>query len=138
MTLFLQLALTYLSNEEKIKSSPFRVHILEVIINAIYYNHHLTLSFLESHGATAAFFELWFKNIDDFTRVHDKKLCIVSIITLLQIPQESLPESIKYGWNQFFEVLLKIFENYPEALEGILIFFIPRTSSTRKNRKWRV
>jgi len=118
MSIFLQLALLYLSNAEKMKSAPFRVHVLEVIINAIYYNHNLTLSFLESHGATAAFFELWFKHVDDFTRVHDKKLCIVSIITLLQIPQESLPASIRSGWNQFFELLLKIFEKYPEALEG--------------------
>ena len=123
MPIFIQLALSYLSNQEKTKSSPFLVHILEVIINAIYYNPHLTLSFLESVGATAAFFELWFKSIDNFTRVHDKKLCIVSIITLLQIPQENLPESIKYGWSQFFEILLKIFEKYPEALEGIILIF---------------
>ena len=74
---------------------------------------------MESHGATAAFFDLWFKSIDSFTRVHDKKLCIVTIITLLQIPYDSLPESIKFGWTQLFEVLLKVFEKYPEALEGI-------------------
>jgi hypothetical protein len=118
VAIFLQLALSYLSNEGKMKSAPFRVHVLEVIINAIYYNHNLALSFLESHGATAAFFGAWFNHIDDFTRVHDKKLCIVSIITLLQIPEESLPASIRSGWNQFFDLLLKIFEKYPEALEG--------------------
>ena len=108
----------YLANEEKVKNAPFRVHCLEVIINALYYNPLLTLSILEQQNATLGFFSVWFKNLEHFTRVHDKKLSILTICVLLEIPVESLPESIKSGWMQLFDGLLKVFETYPEALEG--------------------
>jgi hypothetical protein len=113
----MHVALAILADESKLKNVSFRVHTLEVIINALYYNPLIAFSVLEQHNATAAFFGLWFKNLDVFSRVHDKKLCIVSISNILEMPVDSLPPSLQPGWLQLFEGLLKVYETYGAALE---------------------
>jgi hypothetical protein len=112
---FLQVALGYLSDEKKIENVPFKVHALEVVINALYYNPVLTLSFLEQTQATNGFFTLWLKNLELFTRVHDKKLCILTLCSLLEL--KSLPTSLQSGWIHLFEGVLSVFESYGAALE---------------------
>lgn len=117
---FLQLSLGYLADENKVKNPPLRVHTLEVVVNALFYNPLLTLSLLEQQGATLGFLGIWFKNLDHFSRVHDKKLTIATITALLEIPPENLPASIQGAWMQLFEGILKVFETYPAALEGMI------------------
>jgi hypothetical protein len=78
------------------KSSLLKVHLMEVIINGIYYNPALTLSVLDSKAWCMDFFSLWMSSIQRFTRVHDKKLCVLAVSALLsadpsQIPQSALP-----------------------------------------------
>lgn len=114
---FIMLASTILFNDEpKVKS--LRIHLMEVIVNAIYYNGPLTLHVLESNGWTNKFFSLWFSSIDNFTRVHDKKLCISAICSLLTINGQNVPVSVQQGWPRLLQGIVRLFQTLPAALKN--------------------
>jgi hypothetical protein len=64
---FLNLSFTYIFTGS-MKTSEFKVHCLEIVINCIYYNPQLTLSVLEENQWTQGFFTLWFNTLDKFSR----------------------------------------------------------------------
>lgn len=107
----------------KIKSAPFRVHCIEVVVNSIYYNPILALQLLEHINWTGPFFEIWFNNLKSLHRVHDKKLTILAICSLLELPIESLPKSLAPMWTHLFEGMLTVFSSYSSALKGIRIIY---------------
>ncbi|KZF22704.1 ARM repeat-containing protein [Xylona heveae TC161] len=114
---FIGLAMNVLiGNEPKVKS--YRIHLMEMVINAIYYNPLLALSFLESNGWTNKFFSLWFSNIDNFTRVHDKKLSISAIASLLTLRAEDVPASVQQGWPRLLQGIVRLFQTLPAAIQN--------------------
>ncbi|KAF2280158.1 ARM repeat-containing protein [Westerdykella ornata] len=111
---FIGLACTTLFNDDpKVKS--LRTHLMEVVINAIYYNPALALHVLEQNGWTNKFFSLWFSSIDNFTRVHDKKLCISAICALLTINAQNVPVSVQQGWPRLLQGIVRLFQTLPAA-----------------------
>ncbi|MCJ1310803.1 hypothetical protein MMC25_004470 [Agyrium rufum] len=104
-----------LSSETKVKS--YRVHLLEMIINAIYYNPALALNVLEMNGWTNKFFSAWFSNIECFTRVHDKKLSILAISSLLTLRANEVPTSVQQGWPRLLQGVVRLFETLPAAVK---------------------
>lgn len=114
---FIRLAMTVLTNSD-VAVKSLRVHLIETIINAIYYNPQLTLSILEMSGTTNRFFGLWFQNIEAFTRVHDKKLSIAAITSLITLPPQSVPQSVQPGWPRLLQGLVKLFETLPQAIKN--------------------
>jgi len=105
---FIQLAMHHLvSDEPKVKS--YRTYLMEVVINAIYYNPRLAMHVLESNGWTNKFLSLWFSNIDNFTRVHDKKLAIVAIVELLSLQAHEIPVSVQQGWPRLLTGIVRPF-----------------------------
>ena len=114
---FIQLTMIVLTNDEpKVKS--LRIHLLEVVINGIYYNPLLALHVLESNGWTNKFFSLWFSNIDSFTRVHDKKLCISAICALLILRATDVPISVQQGWPRLLQGIVRLFQTLPAAMKS--------------------
>jgi hypothetical protein len=100
---------TLLNSDVKVKS--YRIHLMEMVINAIYYNPVLALHVLEAKGWTNKFFSLWFSNIDSFTRVHDKTLSIAAIVALLTLDPQQVPVSVQQGWPRLLQVgTFEIFE----------------------------
>ncbi|KAL1955255.1 hypothetical protein VTO42DRAFT_8853 [Malbranchea cinnamomea] len=114
--LFINLATPILVNEEP-KTKSYRIHLIEMVINAIYYNPRLALQVLESNNWTNKFFSSWFSNIDAFTRVHDKKLSIVGITSLLTLRPEEVPASIQPGWPRLLQGITKLFQSLPQAIK---------------------
>ena len=113
---FVELAMSVLaSNELKVKS--YRIHLMEMIINAIYYNPLITLQILESNGWTNKFFSSWFSNIEGFTRVHDKKLSICAISALLTLNANEVPTSVQQGWPRLLQGVVRLFQTLPAALK---------------------
>ncbi|RKF71336.1 putative importin [Golovinomyces cichoracearum] len=90
-----------INNEAKAKS--YKIHLMEMIINAIYYNPALTLHALETKGWASKFFSLWFSSIESFTRVHDKKLSIAAIVVLLTLNPDQVPLSVQQGWPRLLQ-----------------------------------
>lgn len=119
---FIRIAMATMTNNE-LKVKSYRIHLIEVVINAIYYNPQLTLSILEMNGMTNKFFSLWFSNIENLTRVHDKKLSISAILSLLSIPAQSVPVSVQQGWPRLLHGLVKLFQTLPQAMKSELITF---------------
>jgi hypothetical protein len=114
---FISLTMQVLTNEEpKVKS--LKIHLMEVVINSIYYNPALALHVLESNGWTNKFFSLWFSSIDNFTRVHDKKLCISGICSLLTLRAEDVPVSVQQGWPRLLQGVVRLFQTLPAALKS--------------------
>lgn len=103
---FITMAMTVLTAPDEPKVKSYKIHLMEMVINAIYYNPILTLQVLEQKGWTNKFFSLWFGSMDTFTRVHDKKLCIVAIVALLGLNPEHIPASISVGWPHLLKVRL--------------------------------
>lgn len=115
---FIKLAMTVISsNELKVKS--YRIHLMEMVINAIYYNPILALHVLESNGWTNKFFSSWFSNIESFSRVHDKKLSIVAISALLTLRAEDVPSSVQLGWPRLLQGIVRLFQTLPAALKSM-------------------
>ncbi|KAL8671777.1 MAG: hypothetical protein Q9168_003724 [Polycauliona sp. 1 TL-2023] len=114
---FVEIAMTVLcGNELKVKS--YRIHLLEMVINAIYYDPILTLRQLEAQGWTNKFFSSWFSNIDAFPRVHDKKLSIVAISSLLTLRAEEIPTSVQQGWPRLLQGVVRLFQTLPAAIKN--------------------
>ena len=61
---------------------------------------------------------MWFESLDDFIRVHDKKLSVCAIVAMLSVPFESLPATVSQNVHQYFIGILKSLEEYEGALEG--------------------
>jgi hypothetical protein len=114
---FIALTMHVLMNDEpKVKS--LRIHLMEVVINSIYYNPALALHVLETNGWTNKFFSLWFSSIDNFTRVHDKKLCISAICALLTLRAQDVPVSVQQGWPRLLQGVVRLFQTLPAALKS--------------------
>ena len=114
---FIQNAMLALTNDlPKVKT--YRIHLMEMIINAIYYNPRIALQVLEQNGWTNKFFSIWFSNMDSFTRVHDKKLSIAAITSLLVLRAEDVPQSVQQGWPRLLQGIVRLFQTLPAALKS--------------------
>lgn len=114
---FVDLAMNVLSSSEmKVKS--YRIHLMEMVINAIYYNPIIALQVLETKGWTNKFFSSWFSNIESFSRVHDKKLSIVAISALLTLNANEVPTSVQQGWPRLMQGVVRLFQTLPAALKS--------------------
>ena len=117
VTGFITMAMMVLNGPE-LKVKSYRIHLMEMVINAVYYNPLLTLAVLESKGWTNKFFSLWFGNMDSFSRVHDKKLCIVAIASLLSLNADQVPVSVSQGWPKLLSGITVLFKTLPNALKN--------------------
>lgn len=114
---FIQLAMNILTSDE-LKVKSYRIHLMEMVINAIYYNPRLSLTVLEANGWTNKFFSLWFSSIDSFTRVHDKKLSIGAITALLTLRADEVPISVQQGWPRLLQGVVRLFQTLPAAMKN--------------------
>lgn len=104
---FVNMAMGVLTTQE-VTIKSYKIHLMEMVINAIYYNPLLTLHCLESKDWTNKFFSYWFGGMDSYSRVHDKKLCIVAIVELLSIPADQVPASVSIGWPRLLQVSARV------------------------------
>ncbi|KAG0364031.1 hypothetical protein BGZ54_007909, partial [Gamsiella multidivaricata] len=68
------------------------------------------------NGWTQRFFEVWFANLDKFSRVHDKKLSIFALCAIINVPVEQLPATLQSAWPQVLNGIIRNFEGLPTAL----------------------
>ena len=114
---FVELAMRVLaSNEAKVKS--YRIHLMEMVINSIYYNPLIALRALEVNGWTNKFFSSWFSNIESFSRVHDKKLSICAISALLTLKADEVPASVHQSWPRLLQGVVRLFQTLPTAFKS--------------------
>ena len=71
-------------------------------------------------GSARAFFDKWFVAVNGenrLPRVHDKKLSILAMCALLELPPASVPDTLRDGWHGIVGGVLTIFKDLPKAIE---------------------
>ncbi|KAF9161693.1 hypothetical protein DFQ26_004323 [Actinomortierella ambigua] len=111
----LSLVFEYLGPEKGIQTIEFKVQATEVVMNSLYYNAAETLRILEANGWTQRFLNVWFSNLERFSRVHDKKLSIFALCSVLAVPVEQLPPALQGNWPMVLNGILGNFEGLPLA-----------------------
>ncbi|KAJ5787718.1 Armadillo-like helical [Penicillium paradoxum] len=114
--MFIEMAMQVIDAGEA-RTKSYRIHLMEMVINAIYYNSALSLQVMEAKGWTNKFFSTWFANIDNFRRVHDKKLSIAAISSLLTLKATDVPVSVQQGWPRLLQGVTRLFQTLPAALK---------------------
>ncbi|KAG5931655.1 hypothetical protein E4U53_001663, partial [Claviceps sorghi] len=114
---FINMAMNILAAQE-VKVKSYKIHLMEMVINSIHYNPLLTLQVLENKGWTNRFFSLWFGSMSSFSRVHDKKLCIVAISALLSVSHDQVPASVSVGWPRLLQGITELFRTLPNAMKN--------------------
>ncbi|KAG6898392.1 hypothetical protein C0992_004102 [Termitomyces sp. T32_za158] len=110
---------TALSQLDKTQTASLRLANLEVLVNAVLYNPSAALHIMESSGKARTFFDRWFAAIngdDLLPRVHDKKLSILALCSLLEMTQAAVPQSLQSGWPGILGGILTIFKDLPKAI----------------------
>jgi len=112
---------TALSILDEDQTSYLRLANLEVLINSVLYNPSAALHLMETNkpGTARHFFDRWFAaiNSEGLPRVHDKKLSILALCALLEMPPDAIPEPLRDGWPGIVGGILKIFKGLPKAIE---------------------
>ncbi|KAJ7578155.1 armadillo-type protein [Mycena floridula] len=112
--------MTALDHIDKAETRALRLANLEVLINAVLYNPSAALHIMETRpGAGRLFFDKWFtaiKSADALPRVHDKKLTIVTLCALMEMPPNAIPETLQSGWAGLLAGVLTIFTELPKAI----------------------
>jgi importin-7 len=106
-----------LEDERLYKMPGYKVFLLEVFINAIYYNPVAALQYLEHVNFTSLFLKEWFEEVDKFLRVHDKTLSILALMKIVQLPSEHLPLAFRNegAFQYLMRAMLTFFKTLPEA-----------------------
>lgn len=114
----LEMALTRLANDGKLlKNVSYNVTLIEVIVAGLYYNANATVQYLESKQYTAQFFQTWFNEMNHFTRVQDKKLAALGIMSVLTLPSESVPAQLQPNVPRLAQGLVNIMGTLPKAIQ---------------------
>ena len=92
-------------------------------------------------GMGRAFFDAWFQAIHvdhKLPRVHDKKLTILALCALMELPPSAIPETLKAGWSGILAGILRIFTDLPRAIQGNThtpLFITPERSRLRSSER---
>ncbi|KAL0577930.1 Nonsense-mediated mRNA decay protein 5 [Marasmius crinis-equi] len=106
------------------ETTGLRTALLNVLINTVLYNPSSALHLMETSesGSARTFLDEWFTviNADDvlLPRVHDKKLSIFALSSLLELDPDLIPESLIGGWPRIVAGILRLFKDLPKAIAG--------------------
>ncbi|XP_039964309.1 importin-7 isoform X1 [Bactrocera tryoni] len=113
--MFVELALSRLTRE--VQSSELRTMCLQVVIAALYYNPQLLLTVLEkmsqpnNESISSHFIKQWLHDTDCFLGIHDRKLCVLGLCTLISLGDAKPPV--------LSEVAAKIIPNLILLFDGL-------------------
>ncbi|KAI0079480.1 ARM repeat-containing protein [Panus rudis PR-1116 ss-1] len=104
------------------QTSALKLANLDVLVNCVLYNPAAALHIIEAiqPGASRTFFNTWFETINrvgGLPRVHDKKVTIMAICTLLELDPAAVPDAVKDGWPGIVAGALHVFKDLPKAIE---------------------
>ncbi|KAI9366005.1 armadillo-type protein [Zopfochytrium polystomum] len=109
----IKLCLDRLQDDSKELTIIARTLLLESIIHCLASFPVQSLAFLDSQKATSSFFFLWFRDIDQFARVHDIKLSILALSAIITAPVQPF---LAQHAGDLVNALIKFFEKLPAAV----------------------
>ena len=108
--------LPLLDEKNEASSSNLRKWCILLLLEAIYYNPTLALQVLEAHGATAGFFTQALHKLPKFTKVHECKVTIVALLSLLSLDPNAVPEAVKVGYPHLLAALVSQLKLLPKSV----------------------
>merc|ERR1712013_207620 len=115
--IFVELVLKRLTRE--VKTSELRTMCIQVIIAALYYNPALLLATLDKiqipgmpGGVFGHFVQQWIHDTDCFIGLHDRKLCVLGLVHLMQMPDN---QSVAGHAQQLVPSALLLFDGLKRA-----------------------
>merc|ERR1711915_608705 len=118
--IFVELVLKRLTRE--FKTSELRTMCIQVIIAALYYNPALLLDTLDKiqipgmpGGVFGHFVQQWIHDTDCFIGLHDRKLCVLGLVHLMQMPEN---QSVVSHAQQIVPSALLLFDGLKRAYEA--------------------
>lgn len=97
---------------------PLKKWSVIVVFDAFVYNAGLALQSLEAAGATQAFFTYALGQVvPKLTRVHEKKVVAVALMSILSLDAGTLPAAVKAGEAQILQALLTDLQSIPDAIK---------------------
>jgi len=122
---YLDLALGRLRLTENKK---LQSNCMEVVANALYYNPLLTMQQLAHKGALQYVFTSWFTMISKtseksgkmlyFKQINNKKICVLGLGALLQLPTDAVPPEVHAGMPQVFQGVVHLLVKLKEQMEA--------------------
>jgi len=100
---YIQIALTRLP---KATRDNLKCLLIGVVVNSMYYNPVLTLEILARNNWTEQFFSVWFQHVSKLPRTFDKKLTILTLLTLVNLPENVCPPLVRGGFSQIIETMI--------------------------------
>ncbi|XP_015795656.1 importin-7 [Tetranychus urticae] len=120
---FVELVLTRLTRE--VKNTSLQQICLQVIIAAFYYNPILLLNILNdmqpidsNQSLFTHFINRWLSDIECFKGLHDRKICVLGLITLISLPPEKRVAIINEASPQLMPSILKLFDGLKLAYQS--------------------
>lgn len=104
-----------------------RAEFLKCVANCLYYNPEGTAMALEQAGATNEIFQIWLEalrareeevqegqalgNKTHFRSLHDKKVCILGLSSILRVPATSLPPTLQSGMSFIVQSIMELLQD---------------------------
>lgn len=118
-----QVALERLTRE--IKTCELRGMCLQVVVAALYYNPRLLLEILSkmslpnsTEPLITSFIKQWIHDVDVFLGLHDRKVCVLGLCTLVSLDQELRPQAIEMFGKQIMPAFIILFEGLERAYKS--------------------
>ena len=108
--------LPFLQNTAESPSFLLRKWSMLVILETIYYNPTLAVGVLESQGATNAFFTMALPMLTKCRRVHECKVAIVALLSLMAMDPQTLPPTLTAGYPHLLNALLTQLKLLPKLV----------------------
>lgn len=119
---FVQLVLARLTR--KVEKTSLQIMCLQVLIAAFYYNPILLLNILaemqpidSNQPLFTHFVKRWLSDIDNFKGLHDRKICVLGLITMISLPPEKRASILNEAAPELMPSILKLFEGLKLAYE---------------------
>ncbi|XP_071956565.1 importin-7-like [Antedon mediterranea] len=98
-----------------IKTSELQQMCLQVIVGALYYDPTILLQTLEKvvvpttgEPALLWFVKMWLQYTDCFLGLHDRKVCVLGLLALLELPNR--PEAVSASAQHYLPALIMLFK----------------------------
>ena len=88
------------------RTRPFKVFLIELVANGLYYNTELTFRILEAANATQLVFTTWGTIKSAFSRTYDKKISIIGLSSIFRIQGAVLPHIVQAAIPQIIGLIL--------------------------------
>ncbi|XP_054164898.1 importin-7-like isoform X2 [Oppia nitens] len=120
---FVELAITRMTRN--IEAEDLRTICLQVVIAALFYNSDLTFQILEklqmpnsNQSLINHFINKWIADTHCFVGLHDRKMCVLGLCTLMSLEVNKRPQALNDLANQLMPSLLLLFDGLKEAYKS--------------------